>query len=196
MRDYSKIIELSKKNNGYVFSSDIVSYGIAKDYLKFAIQDEIIEKVEQGIYIIKGNFIDNLFIIQKANSRIIYSAYTSAYLQELTTRDSGKIYATVPLSYHSTKLTKDNYIVRENKDIYDLGQTTIISSFGNEIVCHDIHRTVCDLFSSKYVGDKFVQNEALKTYLMRKDKDLIRLKKYAKILNVEEELRNKLEVLV
>ena len=70
MRDYSKLLALAGKNNGYIFSKDVASLNIAKDYLKFAVQDGIIEKVAHGIYIEKDNFIDTLFVYQKVNSRV------------------------------------------------------------------------------------------------------------------------------
>lgn len=64
------------------------------------------------------------------------------------------------------------------------------------VKCHDIHRIICDLFSNKYVGDKFVQIEALKNYLKLPNKDTVKLMKYAKVLGVDKQLREKLEVLI
>lgn len=197
MRDYSKLLALAEKNNGYIFSKDVASLNIAKDYLKFAVQDGIIEKVAHGIYIEKDNFIDTLFVYQKVNSRVVFSAFTSAYLLDLTTRDTDIIYGSTPMNYYSKSAKGDkNVIIREKKEIYNIGITEIKTSFGNTVKVHDIHRTVCDLFSPKYVGDKFVQIEALKTYLRREDKDTIKLMTYAKLLGVDKQLREKLEVLL
>ena len=67
---------------------------------------------------------------------------------------------------------------------------------GNTIQIYDKERTICDLFSKSYNGDKFVINESLKTYLKLKDKDLTKLLKYAKKLGVDKELREKLEILL
>lgn len=44
MRNYSKLLELAKQNNGYVFTKDLSQNKIAKDYLKFAVKDGILEK--------------------------------------------------------------------------------------------------------------------------------------------------------
>ena len=197
MRDYSKLLALAEKNNGYIFSKDVASLNIAKDYLKFAVQDGIIEKVAHGIYIEKDNFIDTLFVYQKVNSRVVFSAFTSAYLLDLTTRDIDIIYGATPMNYYSKSAKGDkNVIIREKKEIYNIGITEIKTSFGNTVKVHNIHRTVCDLFSPKYIGDKFVQIEALKTYLRREDKDTIKLMTYAKLLGVDKKLREKLEVLL
>lgn len=68
--------------------------------------------------------------------------------------------------------------------------------FGNTVKCHDIHRTICDLFSVKYIGDKFIQVEALKNYLKLPNKDTVKLVKYAKVLGVDKKLRDRIEVLL
>ena len=130
------------------------------------------------------------------NKKIIYSAYTSAYLLELTTRDSSKIYASVPQNYNAPKLKERGTFIRESKSVYDIGIMCVKTSFGNIIKCHDIHRTICDLFNDKYIGDKFVQIEALKKYLKMPNKDIVKLMKYAKVLDVDKQLREKLEVLI
>lgn len=86
--------------------------------------------------------------------------------------------------------------MRESDYVYNLGVTTIKTMFGNTVKCHDIHRTICDLFSDKYIGDKFIQVEALKNYLKLPNKDTVKLMRYAKVLGVDKQLREKLEVLI
>lgn len=196
MRNYSSLLELAKNNNGYIFSKDVVEKNIPKSYLKYAVEDGVIEKIAHGIYISQDCFVDDLFVFQRLNTKIIYSAFTSAYLLELTTRDSGQIYASIPQNYNAPKLKDKGVFIREDEEMYNIGITNVKTSFGNIVRCHEIHRTICDLFSDKYVGDKFVQVEALKNYLKLSNKDTVKLMKYAKILGVEKQLREKLEVLL
>ena len=196
MRNYTKLLELAKQNNGYVFTKDLSQNKIAKDYLKFAIEDGILEKVARGIYIESDKFVDLLYVYQMNYSKVVFSSFTSAYLWNLTTRDVEIIYGATPLNYFAKGSRNNTVLVRENDDIYNLGITTIKTMFGNIVKCHDIHRTICDLFSDKYVGDKFVQVEALKKYLKLPNKDTVKLMKYAKVLGVDKQLREKLEVLL
>lgn len=196
MRNYFSLLELAKNNNGYIFSKDVVKENIPKSYLKYAVQDGVIEKIAHGIYISQDCFVDDLFVFQKLNTKIIYSAFTSAYLLELTTRDSGQIYASIPQNYNAPKLKGKGIFIREDDDLYNLGIVRVKTNFGNIVKCHDIHRTICDLFIDKYVGDKFVQVEALKNYLKLPNKDTVKLMKYAKVLGVDKQLREKLEVLL
>ena len=196
MRNYTKLLELAKQNNGYVFTKDLSQNKIAKDYLKFAVEDGILEKVARGIYIESDKFVDLLYVYQMNYSKIVFSSFTSAYLWNLTTRDTEIIYGATPLNYFAKYSHNNTVLVRENDDIYNLGITTIKTMFGNIVKCHDIHRTICDLFSDKYVGDRFVRVEALKNYLKLPNKDTVKLMKYAKILGVDKQLREKLEVLL
>jgi len=196
MKDYSRIIKLAEQNNGYVLSKDVNKEGISRDYLKYAVEDGIIDCVKRGIYILKGELIDDLFVLQQNNNVLVYSAFTSAYLHNLTTRDSEIVYGTVPKDYNSKKLFLGNQISRETEDIYNLGVCEIVSVFGNKIRCHDIHRTVCDLFSKKYSGDKFAQIESLKNYVLSKEKNLEKLMAYANELSVYREIKERVEVLL
>ena len=196
MRNYTKLLELAKQNNGYVFTKDLSQNKIAKDYLKFAVEDGILEKVARGIYIESDKFVDLLYVYQMNYSKAVFSSFTSAYLWNLTTRDIEIVYGATPLNYFAKGSRNNTVLVRENDDIYNLGITTIKTMFGNIVKCHDIHRTICDFFSDKYVGDKFVQVEALKNYLKLPNKDTVKLMKYAKVLGVDKQLREKLEVLL
>lgn len=158
---------------------------------------EFLKKVACGIYIKSDEFVDLLYVYQTNYTKVVFSAFTSAYLWDLTTRDTNIIYGATPLNYYAKDSRNNNVVlVRESDYVYNLGITTIKTMFGNTVKCHDIYRTICDLFSDKYVGDKFVQVEALKNYLKLPNKDTVKLMEYAKVLGVDKQLREKLEVLI
>ena len=107
MKNFSKLLILAKTNNGYVFTKDATTQNIPKDYLKYAVNEGILEKVAKGVYITPDSYEDKLFVYQKINTRVIYSAYSSAYFLNLTTRDTEKIYGTTPMRYNKTKLSSE-----------------------------------------------------------------------------------------
>lgn len=198
MRDYTKLLKLAEDNNGVIQTKMVVENNISKNYLRFAVQDGVLEKMRNGIYITPNTMADELFFLQLKVKNLIYSYETSAYYNELTTR--------TPLTLSITT-TRDNNVstVKSSyeldfhfvsKDILNLGLTTTKTMLGNTIQIYDKERTICDLFSKSYNGDKFVINESLRTYLKLKDKDLTKLLKYAKKLGVDKELREKLEILL
>lgn len=51
MKDYSKLLELAKEKNGIIQTKMAVENNISKHYLRFAVQDNVLEKVRNGIYI-------------------------------------------------------------------------------------------------------------------------------------------------
>jgi hypothetical protein len=64
------------------------------------------------------------------------------------------------------------------------------------IPVYDIERTVCDIVKNKKNIDPQIFSDALKSYAKRKDKNLTRLAQYAKLLKVEIQLRQYMEVLL
>lgn len=198
MRDYSKLLKLAKENNGIIQTKMVVENNISKHYLRFAVQDKILEKVRNGIYITPDTMEDEMFFLQLKSKNLIYSYETSAYYNDLTTRNPLTLSITT-IRGNNTYSLKSNYQLDfhfVDKDKLNLGLTTTKTIFGNSIKLYDKERTICDLFSRSYNGDKFVVNESLKSYLKMKDKDLTKLLKYAKKLGVEKELREKLEILL
>ena len=198
MKDYSKLLKLAKENNGIIQTKMVVENKISKHYLRFAVQDKILEKVRNGIYITPDTMEDEMFFLQLKSKNLIYSYETSAYYNDLTTRNPLTLSITT-VRGNNTYSLKSNYQLDfhfVDKDKLNLGLTTTKTMFGNSIKLYDKERTICDLFSRSYNGDKFVVNESLKTYLKMNDKDLTKLLKYAKKLGVEKELREKLEILL
>lgn len=198
MRDYTKLLKLAKENNGIIQTKMVVKNKISKHYLRFAVQDKVLEKVKSGIYITLDTMEDDLYFIQLKSKNLIYSYETSAYYNELTTR--------TPLVLSITTLKGNNpYYLKSNfeldfhfvsKEIFNLGLTTTKTMLGNTIQIYDKERTICDMCSKNYNGDKFVQIEALKNYVNSKDKDIAKLMSYAKQLGVVNGIRDKLEVLL
>lgn len=198
MRDYSKLLKLAKDNNGIIQTKIAVKNNISKHYLRFAVQDNILQKVRNGIYITLETMEDELYFLQLKSKNLIYSYETSAYYNELTTRNPLTLSITTIQGNNTYKL-KSQYKLEFHfvpKCKFDLGLTTVKTIYGNTIQIYDKERTICDLFSKNYVGDRYVVNESLKTYLKMEDKNLTKLLKYAKELGVEKELKDKLEILL
>jgi len=197
MRDYTKLKSVAV--NGVIRAKDLERVGVARDYLRYAQEDGVIESVDRGVYVLISEMKDTLYVLQLKYGWAVFSAYTSAYLLNLTTRDVETIYISAPRNTNNHKLSKSNNvkIVREKTDeLHELGIIKTKNSFGNEVTCHDAERTVCDFFNDKYLGDKFVQVEVLKNYLQSSNKNLAKLFDYAKQLGVLEELRKRVEVML
>ena len=83
-----------------------------------------------------------------------------------------------------------------NKNLLDIGKTDVTDSFGNIIPVYDMERTVVDLVRNRSQFELQDFNTALKEYIRRSDKNLIKLAEYAKAFRVDKVLQKYLEVLL
>ena len=89
----------------------------------------------------------------------------------------------------------DSFVIF-NLKLLDVGKRTVKSNQGNEIPMYDLERTICDLVRSRSSIEIQDFNAVLKAYVGRKDKDLNKLMKYAKLFRVDKIIRNYMEVLL
>ena len=83
-----------------------------------------------------------------------------------------------------------------NEFLYTLGLTYVKTPLGNEVLCYDIERTLCDILRTKNRVDIQIISSAFKNYVQKKKIDIVMLSFYAKQLQVEKKLRSYLEVLL
>lgn len=108
-----------------------------------------------------------------------------------------KYQLTIP-SYYNTKLLKNkNYqFFYLKEELYEIGITEMKTPYGNKVKVYDLERTICDIIRNKKKIEIALFTDAMKRYADRKDRNSIKLHKYAKIFNIEDELRKYLEVLL
>lgn len=82
------------------------------------------------------------------------------------------------------------------EELYEIGITEIKTPYGNKVKVYDLERTICDIIRNKKKIEIALFTDAMKRYVDRKDRNSIKLHKYAKIFNIEDELRKYLEVLL
>ena len=65
---------------------------------------------------------------------------------------------------------------------------------GHLVKSYDMERCICDIIKSKKRMDFELVKYSIKTYLKRKDKNLVKLSTYANILGIRKEVAYYLEV--
>ena len=88
----------------------------------------------------------------------------------------------------------DPYVKKDK--LYKIGITEMKTPYGNKVKVYDLERTICDIIRNKKKIEIALFTDAMKRYADRKDRNSIKLHKYAKIFNIEDELRKYLEVLL
>lgn len=179
------IEELMKRNNGYITSKELDMFDIHRMYLSIMQEKGLIEKVASGIYIDTNKIEDNYYVFGLSMPNVIFSHMTALYFHGLSIKAPNDVYdITVKRSYNSAHLRKHNVFYVDN-DIYELGLTEVETPMGNKVKVYDIERCICDIIRSKNRMDSEHIKYSIKTYIKRKDKDLIKLSLYAEKLGIK-----------
>ena len=65
---------------------------------------------------------------------------------------------------------------------------------GNKVKSYDIERCVCDIIRSKNRMDSEFVKYSIREYIKRKDKDLVKLSKYADKMGIKNEVMDFMEL--
>lgn len=188
---------LLKQRNGYLLTSEALELNISKPYLSEYIKKMELEKVAHGIYRLPEAWSDDLYIMCLRNKKAIYSHDTALMLHGLTEHEPSQIHTTVPKAYNATHLRNKGFVVYQVKDEWlNLGETRMLTAYGNEVKVYDMERTVCDILRAHSKKDPQMLSYALKEYVKKNNKNLSNLMKYATVFNIENEIRQYMEVLL
>lgn len=156
-----------------------------------------LDKIAYGVYSTPEALKDKMYILQKRNPSIIYSHETALFLHDLTDRDPLFYSVTVPSGYNTKRFIDaglDVHLIKRN--LHRVGLTQRKTVFGHDVIVYDIERTICDIIRNRNKTDADVLTQALKRYVLRKDKNLNILMNYAEQFRVIKPLRVYLEVLL
>lgn len=191
------IIKLAKKNNGVLTRKEVISEGIHNEYLRLLVKDGYLEKTSRGQYALKDSLVDEMFLLQKRYSKGIYSFESALFLLGFSDRTPQELVMTFPRKYNTTSISKNGIkTYRVDEKHYYLGITSINTQFNNLVKVYCIERTLCDLLRPNCKTSIEVVLDAFKQYGRTKNKQINTLMDFAKVFNVEEKVRNYLEVLL
>ena len=145
MTKTEQLDKMTEKNNGYLFTSEVVDAGISKTYLSKYVKENKFERAAQGIYVSDETWIDELYVIQKSNPILIFDMDTALYLHGLTDREYSKIHVSVPKGYNTFRLKEKGLIIHTYDDeLYQMGICDVESNYGNLLKTYDKERAFCD----------------------------------------------------
>ena len=190
-----EIIEsIIKMNNGYVTSKELDNFGIHRMYLNTMWKKGIVEKVANGIYIDSSKIADIYYVFSLSMPNTIFSHMTALYFHGLSIKaPNDKCDITVPNNYFNYKI-KNHNVFYVDRDIFELGLTQVDTPMGNKVKVYDIERCICDIIRSKNRMDSEFVKYSIREYIKRKDKDLIKLSKYADKMGIKKEVMDFIEV--
>ena len=189
MTNADKIMKIANENNGYITTKQVRDANIKTIELTRLVEQNKLERITRGYYAITNSFCDDYYKYQLKSENCIFSHSTALYFYDLSDRTPLYFDMTVPVGY-SGGLSKNKNIVLHyvKKDFLELGLTTIESPFGMKLRVYDLERTICDIVKYRKHMDKEIFTTALKRYSKLKEKDLLKLMKYAKKLNIDKKV--------
>lgn len=192
-----KLRTLLMQKEGTVTTAEANKIGISNERLRLLVKSGELERAAFGVYVLPDEFIDKMYIAQLKRPKIIYSHETALFLHDLTDRDPISYAVTVPAGYNIAQLRKEGFTVYSIKrELHDLGVTKLTTMFGYIVIVYGLERTICDCLRSRNRMDISVVTDAVKRYVLRKDKDLYTLMKMAETFGVSKLVRSYMEVLL
>ena len=190
-----EIIEsIMKMNNGYVTSKELSNFGIHRMYLNIMKEKGMIEKVGNGIYIDSSKIEDSYYVFNLSMPNTIFSHMTALYFHGLSIKAPDDKYDITVRKTYNSKHLKKHHVFYVPDDIYELGLTEAETPMGNKVRVYDIERCICDIIRSKNRMDLEHVKYSIREYIKRKDKDLIKLSKYADKMGIKKEVMDFVEV--
>ncbi|MBD5457802.1 MAG: abortive phage infection protein [Lachnospiraceae bacterium] len=191
------ILEEIKRNNNIITTAQVLSLGFSKTLLSDYVKAGLLERSRHGIYTLSDSLHDDMYTLMLRSENIIFSHDTALFLHGLSERTPFEHTVTIP----SNKTLPKSLIGECNcyyikPELHQIGLTLKKTTFGNEVRCYDIERTICDFIRSRGRMEEEIVISAVKNYAAYKDKDLNRLAVYAEKFKVNNTLRKYMEVLL
>lgn len=192
-----KLERLIETKDGLILTREVEAAGISRQYLNILLKEKKLERVAHGVYLTPDAFDDEMYRIQAKNQRIIFSHETALYLHDLTDRDPIEWSVTIPYGYNATHLRDEGIkVYTVKKSLYQMGVVELKTIYGRDIKAYNKERTICDIVRNRNNMDVSILNEAVKRYLNSKDKNIPLLMRYAEKLDIQNVLRNYVEILL
>lgn len=184
-----KLEELIKEKNGIVLTKDVTMKGIPREYIRQLVDKGILKRIDRGVYILKDCIDDKLYRLQSKYPSIIFSHFTSIGIHNSKSNKIINYEATVPSGYNSQNIEEYGVKVHHvKKELYEIGICIAKTECGRDIKIYDIERTICDILRNRNKIDITEINNILKYYAKRNDKDIDKLKIYAKKFRISKVL--------
>jgi predicted transcriptional regulator of viral defense system len=193
----SEILQQMKKNNNVITTSQVLQLGYSKALLTKYVKAGLLERSRHGVYSLPDAVNDDMYALMLRSSKIIFSHDTALFLNGLSERTPFRHTVTIPSDSALPASIKGEcncfYIKPE---LHRLGMIEKKTTFGNNVRCYNMERTICDFLRSRNRCDEETLISAVKNYAVSKDKNLSVLSDYAKRLRVGKALKHYLEVLL
>lgn len=186
-----------ERQGGIVSTAQVSAAGIPRHYLCRMVADNLLHRVDRGVYATQEAWEDEMFLLQYKYSKGIFSHETALYILGFTDRSPIRFVMTFPYGYHAKSISSTNIrMTKVVKSIYKLGVIERKTTFGNKIRIYNLERTLCDIVKGNNSCDIQIVNQAMKRYVAFKEKNISRLLQYAEQIRVKPKILAYMEILL
>ena len=197
MLNYESVKEFVKNHNGMITAKEFKDNNISFFFINKLIEDDIIERADNGIYNKTEEFEDEYFILQQKYTNAIFSYNTALYFIEKTEVTPNRIDITIPNGYNAHRINDKIAIHYVPKEDINLGVIETNTPFGNKIKCYNLERTICDIVKNNNTGlDSEQVNKIIRNAFLRKQINFNLLMDYAIKLQCDKKIKTLTEILV
>lgn len=180
------------KHNGILTLEQAVDHGLSKESLRKAHLRGDLEKLNGGIYLLDNSYSDELYTTQLRYPKGVYSHETAVMIHSLSTYSPFVYHMTFPRGYNLNNPEEQHiYPHHTTLDKINIGVENTESWQGNPILVTNLERTVVDMLINKNAFPGIV-DEMIDNYLWTENKDIERLKEYAKIFGAEKHVKERI----
>lgn len=192
------IKSILEKNKGFITRKDIDTYKIPSIYLSRFSKKYNLRQIARGFYADEDWIVDPYVVFQYTYPRFIYSFNSAIFLHNLGDFMPSYLEVTGPFNYRPMSSYREDVVTHTDtvEESYNLGIIEIHTSLGNVIKVYDREKTICDIIKHKDKIEFEVYAKAINNYSKSKDKDLNKLMEYARIMKIENKVRNQMEVIL
>ena len=196
--DCDRILNLlSMKGANMITTKVAEEAGISRAMLSKLCKAGRLQRIARGQYILTDAMPDEMLSISLRTENLVFSHETALFLHGISDRTPFVHSITAPSDkIPSPALREECKVYYIKPELFDLGRTKMTTSFGNQVPCYDLERTVCDIIRSRNKMGTETFLAALKQYAASPKKDLNRLNSYAKKMSLTNVVRQYLEVLL
>jgi len=195
MKKFEKLLNIIEQY-GVITAGEAREQGVSTALIKQWVDKGKLERISRGIYALPNESIDSLYVMQLRCGKGVYSHETALMLHDLSDRVPSKNVMTVPKGYNTHRFNEELLEFHwVEKDIHELGLTTIKSMYGNDIRVYDLERTICDIIKYRSSIDPAILSTALRNYVEHPKAKRFKLSLYAKKMGVATKVNEIMEVL-
>lgn len=192
-----EIKKIAEANGGIIDNKRAASVGISRAMLSKLCKENKIQRLMRGQYILADDIQDELLSIALRSKHLIFSHETALFLHGISDRMPFEHSVTAPSNKVPSKaIRQDCKIYYIKPALFELGRIKLTTQFGNEVSVYDLERTVCDIIRSRSKIGTETFLAALKMYAANPNKNLNKLNRYAKEMNIAGIVRKYMEVLL